>query len=265
MNSELDEAVRVLKQKIQHEPKIGVILGSGLGGFAEEIADAVRIRYADIPNFPTSTVAGHRGEVVAGSQCGADLLVLSGRIHSYEGYSMQQVVFPIRVIAALNVKTLIVANAAGAINESFRPADIIAISDHINLMGDNPLEGPGDVLDLSEAYSIELRNLAKEIADNLDIALRSGVYVGYRGPSYETPAEIKAMRVIGGDVVGMSTVPEVIMANRLGMKVLGLSIVTNMASGIKSRPLSHREVIETSKRAAPKFKRLLKGIVAQLV
>ena len=264
MIRELAEAVTVLKQKIHHEPKIGIILGSGLGGFADEIADAVRIPYAEIPNFPTSTVGGHRGEVVVGSQSGAGLLILSGRVHYYEGYSMQQVVFPIRVIGALKVKTLIVANAVGAINASFRPADIIAISDHINLMGDNPLAGSGNSTDLSEAYSIELRNLAKEIAGHLDISLRSGVYVGYCGPSYETPAEIKAMRVIGGDMVGMSTVPEVIMANCLGMKVLGLSLVTNMASGITSRPLSHREVIETSKTASLKFNALLKGIIAQL-
>ncbi len=264
MNAELLEAVTALKHHIHHQPRIGIILGSGLGGFADEIEDAVRIRFEDIPNFPTSSVNGHRGEVVSGYLSGAGLFILSGRVHYYEGYSMQQVVFPIRVIAAFDINTVIVANAVGAINESFTPGDIVAISDHINLMGDNPLIGSNDFVDLSEAYSTELRNLAKEIADNLGITLRAGVYVAACGPSYETPAEIRAMRRMGGDMVGMSTVPEVIMANSLGMKVLGLSIVSNMASGISAKSLSHQEVIETSKNASPKFKALVKGIIEQL-
>jgi len=264
MNAEVAEAVTALKHHIHHQPKIGIILGSGLAGFADEIEDAVRIRFDDIPDFPTSSVAGHRGEIVCGCLCGADLFILSGRVHYYEGYSMQQVVFPIRVMAAFDINTVVITSAVGAINESLAPGDIVAISDHINLMGDNPLIGSNDIVDLSEAYSTELRNLAKEIAGNLGIALRSGVYVAYSGPSYETPAEIRAMRRMGGDLVGMSTVPEVIMANNQGMKVLGLSIVTNMASGLSARPLSHREVIETSKHASPKFKALVKAIIEQL-
>ena len=207
MNEKLVEAVAALKHHIHQQPKIGIILGSGLDGFADEIEDAVRIRFGDIPNFPTSSVAGHRGEIVCGTLSGAGLFILSGRVHYYEGYSMQQVVFPIRVMAAFGINTVVVTNAVGAINESFAPGDIVAISDHINLMGDNPLTGSSDPVDLSEAYSAELRNLAGQIADRLGIAPRTGVYVAYCGPSYETPAEIRAMRRMGGDMVGMSTVP----------------------------------------------------------
>jgi purine-nucleoside phosphorylase len=177
---------------------------------------------------------------------------------------MQQVVFPIRVMAAFDVKTVIVANAVGAINESYKPGDIVAISDHINLMGDNPLQGSNGFVDLSEAYSSELRKLGQAIANRLGITLRSGVYAALSGPTYETPAEVRALRSLGADMVGMSTVPEVIMANRLGMKVLGLSMVTNMAAGMSAEPLSHQKVIEASKNESEKFKTLVKGIIKQL-
>jgi purine-nucleoside phosphorylase len=177
---------------------------------------------------------------------------------------MEQVVFPIRVMAEFGVKIAIVANSVGAVNESFNPGDIVAISDHINLMGDNPLRGFDNVVDLTEAYSRELRSLAREIAISLGIVLRSGKYLAYTGPSYETPAEIRAMRIMGADMVGMSTAPEVIMANRLGMKVLGLSMITNMAAGISATPLSHQEVIETSQNESQKFNALVKGIIKSL-
>ena len=264
MNGKIAEAVTALKRHIHFTPKIGIILGSGLGGLADEIQEAVRVRFADIPNFPVSSVDGHRGEVVSGYLCGAGLFALSGRVHYYEGYSMQQVVFPIRVMAAFDVKTVIVASAAGAVNESYKPGDIVAISDHINLMGDNPLKGSSNFVDLTQAYSRELRNLAQTTADKLGITLQAGVYAALSGPSYETPAEIRALRSLGADIVGMSTVPEVIMANSLGMRVLGFSMVTNMAAGMSGKPLSHQEVIQTSKNESEKFIALVKGIIKQL-
>ncbi len=264
MNAKIAEAAAALKRHIHFQPKIGIILGSGLDALTDEIEEAVRVRFADIPHFPVSSVDGHRGEVVAGRLCGASLFALSGRVHFYEGYSMQQVVFPIRVMAAFGVKTVIVASAVGAVNESYKPGDIVAISDHINLIGDNPLRGSSNFVDLTEAYSSDLRNLAQTIADKLSITLQSGVYVALSGPSYETPAEVRALRSLGADIVGMSTVPEVIMANSLGMRVLGLSMVTNMAAGRGGKPLSHQEVIETSKNESEKFIALVKGIVKQL-
>ncbi|UCG05989.1 MAG: purine-nucleoside phosphorylase [Desulfobacterales bacterium] len=264
MNEELIEAVAALKHRIHLRPQIGITLGSGLGGLADEIQQSVRVGFKDIPNFPLSSVDGHRGELICGDLCGTSLLALSGRVHFYEGYSMQQVVFPVRVMAALGVKTVVFTNSVGAVNESYNPGDIVAIRDHINLMGDHPLTGLSDGVDLTEAYSSELRNLAQDIADKLDITLRSGVYLAYSGPSYETPAEIRAMRIMGADMVGMSTVPEVIMANSLGMKVLGLSVITNMAAGLGTTPLSHQDVIETSRKVSPKFNALVKGIIERL-
>jgi purine-nucleoside phosphorylase len=264
MREKVIEAVAALRHQVRYQPNSGIILGSGLGGLADDIQEPVSVRYEDIPNFPVSSVYGHRGEVICGYFDDVCLLALSGRVHYYEGYSMQQVVFPIQVMAELGVKTVIIANSVGAVNESFTPGDIVAIGDHINLMGDNPLSGSEDVVDLTEAYSSELRYLAQEIATGLGFTLRSGTYLAYSGPSYETPAEIKAMRIMGADMVGMSTVPEVMMANKLGMKVLGLSMITNMAAGISSTPLSHQEVIETSQSESPKFKALVKGIIKSL-
>lgn len=264
MNEKVIEALEALKVQIDYLPKIGIILGSGLDGLAAEIQNSVRIKFEDIPDFPISSVDGHRGEVVCGDLCDVSLFALSGRVHYYEGYTMQQVTFPIRVMAAFGVKTIIVTNSVGAINKTYKPGDIVMISDHINLMGNNPLLGSNDFVDLTEAYSSELRNLTQKTADKLGIALQSGVYVGCSGPCYETPAEIRAMRRMGGDLVGMSTVPEVIMANSLGMKVLGLSVITNMAAGMSAKPLSHQDVIETSKKASPKFSALVKGVIEQL-
>jgi purine-nucleoside phosphorylase len=265
MNEKVIEAAEALKLQIDYQPKIGIILGSGLGGLAAEIQNSVGIKFEDIPNFPVSSVDGHHGRVVCGDLCGVSIFALSGRVHYYEGYTMQQLVFPIQVMAAFGVTTLIVTNSVGAINKTYKPGDVVMISDHINLMGDNPLLGSNDFVDLTEAYNIGLRNLAQKTAEKLGIALQSGVYVGCSGPCYETPAEIRAMRCMGGDLVGMSTVPEVIIANSLRMKVLGLSVITNMAAGISAKPLSHQDVIETSNKASPTFNALLKGVIEQLL
>jgi purine-nucleoside phosphorylase len=264
MNKKVVEALSALKHLIEEPPQIGIVLGSGLGGLVDEMENDVSVRFEDIPNFPVSSVAGHRGEVLLGNLCGVSLFALAGRVHYYEGYSMQQVVFPMRVMAACDVNTVIVTNSVGAVNASYKPGDIVAIRDHINLMGDNPLKGTNDFVDLTEAYNSELRNLAQKIADRQGITLHSGVYAAYSGPSYETPAEIEAMRTMGADMVGMSTVPEVIQANSLGMKVLGLSMITNMAAGMSAKPLSHQDVIKTSQKAAAKFSALVKGILEQL-
>ena len=264
MDDKVFEAVSALKRHIRDQPQIGIILGSGLGGLVDEIENSVSVRFEDIPHFPVSSVDGHRGEVLCGTLCGASLLALCGRVHYYEGYAMRQVVFPIRVMAAFDVKTVIVTNSVGAINAAYKPGDIVAIRDHINLMGDNPLKGSNDFVDLTAAYSSELRNLARQMADKQGIRLRSGVYAAYSGPSYETPAEIRAMRTMGADMVGMSTVPEVIQANSLGMMVLGLSMITNMAAGMSAKPLSHQDVIETSKKASAKFSALVKAIIGEL-
>ena len=264
MKEHLIPAVNKLKNTFDARPEIGIVTGSGLGGLVDVLQDAVRIRSEDIPNFPISSVDGHQGEVVSGRLSGISLFVLSGRIHYYEGYAMSQVVFPIRVMAALGVKIIIITNAAGAVNKSFQSGNIVTIRDHINLMGDNPLSGDNNLVDLSDAYSGELRNLARLAADKMDISLQSGVYAAISGPSYETPAEIEALRRMGADMVGMSTVPEVIMAKRLGMKVLGLSLITNMAAGISGKPLSHQEVIETGRKASPKFNTLVKSIIKRM-
>lgn len=264
MDTKIAETVKVLKQHVHHQPKIGIILGSGLAGLAEEIENPVRVRFEDLPSFPVSSVDNYRGEVISGNLFGLSLIALSERAHYYEGYSMQQVAFPIQILAALGTSILIITNAAGAVNELYKPGDIAVIRDHINFMGDNPLIGLTHFSDLTEAYSTHLRRLAKTTADNLGLKLRSGVYAALSGPSYETPAEIKALRFIGADMVGMSTVPEVIMAKSLGLKVLGLSIITNMAAGIAGKPLSHEEVIETSRKTLPKLKALLIGLIKRV-
>jgi purine-nucleoside phosphorylase len=265
MNEKVTAALSFLKHRTDRRPKIGVILGSGLGGLIDQVENPVSIRFEDIPHFPVSSVDGHRGEVLLGDLCGANLFALSGRVHYYEGYTMQQVVFPIQVMAAFGVQTVIVTNSAGAINESYKPGEIVSIRDHINFMGDNPLIGTAKFLNLTQAYNSELRKLARETAGRQGMTLRSGVYAAYSGPSYETSAEIRAMRTMGADMVGMSTVPEVIMANSLRMKVLGLSMITNMAAGISPKPLSHQDVIRTSNKGSAKFSGLVRGIIEQLV
>jgi purine-nucleoside phosphorylase len=264
MKRDTDVAVETIKKNIHVDPKIGIILGSGLGKLVEEFENAASIRYEDIPNFPVPAVEGHKGEVVAGSLDGVTVLAFSGRVHYYEGYTMEEICFPVRVMSGLGVETVIITNAAGAVNEAYSPGDIVIIADHINLMGDNPLRGTTHFIDMTEAYSRELRAVAHDVADDLGLKLDEGVYLVLSGPSFESPAEIRMMRIMGADLVGMSTIPEVIMANKLGMKVLGLSMVTNMAAGITGRPLTHTEVIEATQKGADKFKRLVRGIVERL-
>jgi purine-nucleoside phosphorylase len=268
MNFEtINNAASFLKGKYANTPKIGLILGSGLGVLADEIENPVKIPYNEIPDFPISTVEGHAGQLVFGLLSGVEVVAMQGRFHFYEGYSMDKVTFPVRVMKELGVEMLIVTNAAGGVNESFSAGDLMIITDHINNMGTNPLIGPNDSKlgvrfpDMSEAYSKELRAAAKEIASRLNIKVQEGVYLGNPGPVYETPAEIRMARVLGGDAVGMSTVPEVIVARHSGMKVLGISCISNMAAGILDQPLTHDEVIETTERVKADFLRYLKEIV----
>ena len=264
MRDQVAEAVQAIRDRVSIEAKIGIILGSGLGDLVNTMEDSVSVRFAEIPHFPNSTIEGHRGEVVAGCISGVPIFGFLGRLHYYEGYTIQQVVFPIEVMSGLGVNTLIITNASGAVNESYLPGDIVVIGDHINMMGENPLRGTPDFTDMTEAYSGDLRVLALETADTLDITAHEGVYLALSGPSYETPAEIRMLRGLGADLVGMSTVPEAIAANSKGVRVLGLSLVTNMAAGITGNPLSHEEVIEASKKAAEKFSRLVFGIIERL-
>lgn len=268
MNYEnIKEAACHLKTKYEDSPRIGLILGSGLGVLADEIENPVKIPYNEIPNFPVSTVEGHAGQLVFGTLKGAKVVAMQGRFHFYEGYSLEKVTSPVRVMKELGVETLIVTNAAGGINESFEAGDLMLITDHINNMGTNPLIGPNDsnigvrFPDMSVSYDGKLRDIAKNSANELNIKLQEGVYVGNTGPSYETPAEVRALRTLGGDAVGMSTVPEVIVAKHAGLNVLGISCISNMASGILDQPLSHDEVIETTEKVRANFLNLVKNIV----
>lgn len=264
------EAANFLKGKYTKSPRIGLILGSGLGVLADEIENPVKIPYEEIPNFPVSTVEGHAGQLVIGNLSGKEVVVMQGRFHYYEGYPFNQVTFPVKVMKELGVQTVVVTNAAGGVNQSFEPGDLMIISDHINNMGSNPLIGPNDSKfgarfpDMSEAYSKELRTLARDVASKLNIRIQEGVYVGNTGPSYETPAEVRMIRTIGGDAVGMSTVPEVIVARHAGLKVLGISCISNMAAGILDQPLTHDEVIETTEKVRADFLKFVKEIVNQI-
>jgi purine-nucleoside phosphorylase len=265
MDKKQTEAVNAIRDRIEIEAKIGVILGSGLGNLVDHFEDTIRIKYESIPHFPVSSVMGHKGELVAGLFSGVPLLACSGRVHYYEGYTIQEVCFPVKVLAGLGVEKLIITNAAGAINESYSPGDIVAIGDHINLMGDNPLRGTSNFIDMTNAYDRDLRSLAHKVADQLEMELNEGVYLVLSGPSFETPAEIRMMRNLGADMVGMSTIPEVIMANSLNIRVLGLSMMTNMAAGMTGEPLTHQEVFETTQKAAERFKILVGGIIEKMV
>ncbi|MEA3506983.1 MAG: purine-nucleoside phosphorylase [Elusimicrobiota bacterium] len=260
----LKEAVSAVSEIIDTEPQIGLIFGSGLGSLAEEFEGLKKKSFKDIPDFPESTVEGHKGEYVSGKLNGVNVLALSGRIHYYEGHPMQEVTFPMEVMAGCGIKKLIVSNAGGSVNKDFTPGDIIIIEDHINFMGGNPLIGEADFIDMTDAYSSDLRKIAASVAGELEIDIKKGVYMANTGPSYETPAEVRMARTLGADIVGMSTVPEVIMANKCGLKVLGLSMITNMAAGITGEALSHQEVIETTTKAQEKFKDLVREIVGTI-
>ncbi len=266
----MEKTINFIQDKIKINPQVGLILGSGLGDLAEEVREAVTIPYAEIPGFPVSTVQGHKGQLVIGNLQGVPVFTLQGRFHYYEGYSMDKITFPVRVMQGLGISTLIVTNAAGGINLNFTSGALMLIKDHINLMGDNPLRGKNweelgpRFPDMTNAYSPRLLKLAQEVAADLKIKVESGVYVALPGPSYETPAEIRFLRTIGADAVGMSTVPEVIVANHGGMEVLGISCITNMAAGVTGKKLSHEEVVETANRVKDNFKTLLLGIIKKL-
>ncbi len=263
---QLDEAAAAVRARSPLRPSIGVVLGSGLGAFTESLEGAVAVPFAEIPHFPTSTVVGHSGALVVGRCRGVPVAVLNGRVHFYEGYPLGEVVFPVRVLGRLGVRTLVLTNAAGAINVSFAPGDLMVIQDHINLLG-NPLLGPNeDALgprfpDMSEAYDRGLRHAAESACQAAGVRCHRGVYVSIHGPSYETPAEIRMFRTMGADAVGMSTVPEVIAARHMGMRVAGLSCLTNMAAGVTDRKLDHREVLATGERV----KAALLEVLARLV
>lgn len=251
-------------------PTIGVVLGSGLGAFADALSDAIAIPYSQIPHFPESTAIGHAGRLVIGRVAGVAIAAMQGRVHLYEGYSAGEVAFPIRVFERMGIQSVILTNAAGGINENYGQGALVLIRDHINLQGCNPLVGPNDERfgprfpDMSFAYSKKLRHMAREEAGELGIAQHEGVYVGLLGPSYETPAEIRYLRTIGADLVGMSTIAEVIAARQMSMEVLAISCVTNMAAGILDLVLSHSEVMETGERVGEQFEALLRAIITRM-
>jgi purine-nucleoside phosphorylase len=251
-------------------PDVAIVLGSGLGDFAASIADATALNYTDIPHWPASTVVGHAGRLVIGTLGGKRVAALAGRAHFYEGHPLRTVTFATRVIATLGVRTLILTNAAGGINLTFTPGTLMVMDDHINLMGSNPLVGANDERfgprfpDMSEVYSTRLRALAADVARAQGLALAHGIYAALHGPSYETPAEIRFLRTIGADAVGMSTAPEAIVARHMGVDVLGISCITNMAAGVLPQPLVHDEVMEVARRVRAEFCRLLEGIVERL-
>ncbi|MDN6730683.1 MAG: purine-nucleoside phosphorylase [Atopostipes suicloacalis] len=263
------KAAAYIKDQGVDEIEVGLILGSGLGELADEINDRITIQYTDIPSFPVSTVEGHKGQLVYGTLGGKKVLALQGRFHYYEGYSMNTVTFPVRVMSALETNSLIVTNAAGGVNESFTPGDLMLITDHINFFGTNPLIGRNNPKfgprfpDLSEAYDLKYQSYAKEVAKDLDIDLKEGVYFGMTGPTYESPAEVKMVRQLGGDAVGMSTVPEVIVARHAGIDVVGVSAITNYAAGM-GESLNHDDVIKVSTEIRSTFKELISKLLKKM-
>jgi purine-nucleoside phosphorylase len=265
-----EEAANLIQSKTSVRPLVVVVLGSGLGAFADEIDDPVRISYNEIPHFARSTAVGHAGQLVLGKIKGCPVVVMQGRVHLYEGYPAHQVAFPMRVFGRLGVRAAVLTNAAGGINLDYGQGRLVVIKDHINLQGQNPLVGAEDTrfgqrfIDMTEAYPRDYRRMAQAAAKRLGIELPEGVYVALLGPSYETPAEIRYLRTIGADLVGMSTVPEVIVARQMGVKVLAVSCVTNMAAGVLDRPLNHEEVLETGKRVAGQFTALLREVIPEI-
>jgi len=260
---QIQAAADVVRKRTSLAPKVGIILGSGLGAFADALESKIVIPYAELPDFPISSVPGHAGRLVVGTMQGAPIVAMQGRVHMYEGYPAWQAAFPARVLCALGIHSLVVTNAAGGIRSDLMPGDLMGISDHVNLSGANPLAGANDERlgprfpDMSAAYDPALRHLLRSTADKLKINLKEGVYVWLSGPSYETPAEIRFLRTIGVDAVGMSTVPEVIVASHMGVRVAGISCITNLAAGIGRKPLSHAEVGETADRVRDRFTSLL--------
>lgn len=266
----IEESKDFIVSKYNGKIDVSLVLGSGLGSIVNDIENKIIIPYKDIPHFPESTVKGHAGEMIIGDLMNKKVIAMNGRFHYYEGYSMELVTFPIRVFKALGINNLIVTNAAGGMNPNFEPGDLMIINDHINMMGDNPLMGNNfDELgprfpDMSSAYNKELIKIANICAENLNIKVQNGVYIPISGPNYETPAELRMLRIIGGDAVGMSTAPEVIVANHMSMKVLGISCITDMALADNLEPLDHSKVVETANRAMKKFVTLVKEIIKEI-
>ena len=265
-----EHATRVIRSRINVEPRIALVLGSGLGGFADDFEEPVGIPYEDIPGFVRSTAQGHAGRLVIGKIEGVPVLAMQGRVHYYEGYSLEEVTFPVRTFGLLGVKTLVLTNAAGGINVQLTQGALMVISDHVNLMGVNPLRGPNDERfgprfpDMSAVYSPELQELVVDEAKAIGVEVRRGIYCGLSGPSYETPAEIHLLRALGADAVGMSTVPEAIVARHIGLEVLGISCITNMAAGISDEPINHEEVMATGDRVRETFAELLRRVIGAI-
>lgn len=268
--SEINKAKEFVQSKTTEKPTIGIILGSGLGPFADTLEDAVHIPYHTIPHFAASGAVGHANELVIGKIAGKTVVAMKGRFHYYEGVSLDEVTFPVRVMKALGVEKLIITNACGAVNTEFNPGDLMLITDHINLTANNPLIGPNNpelgvrFLDVSEVYNKAMRQIVLDIAKEQDIILRQGVYAWWTGPTYETPAEIRMIRTLGADAVGMSTVPEALIARHSGIDTIGISCLTNMACGILEQPLSHDEVIETAERVKSTFLKLISEVISRL-
>lgn len=273
MTEEFDRAeaaAQYLLAQTPLRPKIGIVLGSGLGGFADELSEAKRVPYAQIPDFPRSTAVGHSGNMVIGKAVGVAVAAMQGRVHLYEGYSRKEVAFPTRVFGRMGIRALILTNAAGGINPQYQQGALVTIADHINLQGANPLVGPNDdrlgprFPDMTGAYDVAYRELALQAARKIGLTPHKGVYAGLLGPSYETPAEIRYLRTIGADLVGMSTIPEVLTARHMGIKVLAISCVTNMAAGIVDAVINHAEVLETTARVKNSFVELVKAVLPEI-
>jgi purine-nucleoside phosphorylase len=265
-----EHAARIIRSRTTETPRVAIVLGSGLGGFADDFDEPVGIPYEEIPGFARSTAEGHAGRLVIGKIDQVPLVAMQGRVHFYEGYSLEQVTFPIRAFKLLGIKTLILTNAAGGVNVQLTQGALMVLSDHLNLMGDNPLRGPNDSRfgprfpDLTSAYSPELQEIVVEEAKALGVEIRRGIYAALSGPSYETPAEIHLLRALGADAVGMSTVPEVIVARQMNIEVLGISCITNMAAGISDQPINHEEVMATGDRVRETFTQLLRRVVSRV-
>jgi purine-nucleoside phosphorylase len=265
-----EHAARTIRARGGDEARVGLVLGSGLGAFADDLEDASAIPYEEIPGFARSTVEGHAGRLVLGRVAGVPVVVQQGRFHFYEGYALEEVTFPVRVLGLLGIKSLVLTNAAGGLNNSFTQGALMLISDHLNLMGTNPLLGANDPRfgtrfpDMSEVYDREYQEAASVEAHAMKIELKRGIYAALTGPSYETPAEIRMLRALGADAVGMSTVPEAIVARHMGVKVLGISCITNMAAGVLDRPIDHAEVMETGEQVRVTFTELLRRTIPKL-
>ena len=265
-----EHAARFIRSRAPEEIRVALVLGSGLGAFADELEDASAVPYSEVPGFARPTVEGHAGRLVVGKVGGVGVAAMQGRFHFYEGYALEEVTFPVRVLALAGASSLVLTNAAGGLNNSFEQGSLVLISDHLNLMGTNPLLGPNDARfgprfpDMTEVYDREYQEAAVAEAHAMGIELRRGIYAALSGPSYETPAEIRMLRLLGADAVGMSTVPEAIVARQMGLRVLGISCITNMAAGILDEPINHEEVIETGERVRETFAELLRRVIPKL-